>query len=604
MATRIPEDKINELKASVDIVDVVSDYVQIKKQGRNYFGLCPFHGENTPSFSVSPEKQIFHCFGCNAGGNVFTFLMDIEGVSFQAAAEKIASRGNIHLEIEAPDGKSFESQLPTEHLQIIEAHELLAKFHNHLLVNTNEGAQALEYLFKRGFTKESIQKFQVGYSLPEWDFSMKFLEKRGFSHDLMEKAGLLGVREKDGTYFDRFRNRLMFPLKDSKGKIIAFSARALTKDDQPKYLNTPETVLFNKSSLLYNFYEARSQIRKQGFALLFEGFADVISADSAGVKNGVAVMGTALTENHVKQLKRLADSVMLCFDSDAAGEGAAYRAGMLLVSHGISVSAAILPEGLDPDDYIRNYGSEKFRADVIGNPLTWTAFQLLHYRRGKNLRNEGEKLEYIEKAMITISELENAVERDLYIRQLSEEFSLSLDALLEQQQQVNITRKNNQPPLLKHQDIQPTAPKPARSPLPAHTIAERQLIARMLRDEELAYRIMEMLGDTSFHFDEHQAILTYLFGYYEEGNSPDPSLFLNYLPDKKLRTIVTEIEMLAIDNEYSEQELRDYVNFVLKHPKMLMIKEKQAEQKVAERKNDFARAIEIAKEIIELKRSL
>ncbi|MBS4199698.1 DNA primase [Bacillus sp. FJAT-49732] len=606
MAIRIPEEKINEIKQAVDIVDVISDYVQLKKQGRNYFGLCPFHGENTPSFSVSTDKQIFHCFGCGAGGNVFTFVTDIEGISFQEAAEKIAKRGNIELDIEV-SRDNIHHHLPKEHSLIIEAHELLAKFYHHLLMNTNEGARALDYLLKRGFTKESIQKFKVGYSLPEWDFAVKFLENRGFTHDLMEKAGLLSIREKDGSYFDRFRDRLMFPLHDSKGRIVAFSARALTEENQPKYLNTPETVLFNKSSLLYNYYNARAHIRRQGNVVLFEGFADVISADSAEVKNCVAVMGTALTEKHIQLLNRLTNSVTLCFDSDSAGAEAAYRSGQMLANYGIEINVVILPDKLDPDDYIRKYGPEKFREHVIGNAQTWMAYKLHYFRKGKNLQNEGEKLWFIEKALVEIGKLENAVERELYLRQLSDEFSLSLEALVEQQSQMNVTREKKQQKNIDQKNINQQnipQPKTAHKPLAAHLVAERQLLARMLRDEDLAYRIMEMLGDTTFHIDEHQAILTYLFGYYEEGKSPDPSLFLNYLPDKKLRAIVSEIEMLAINHEYSEKELNDYVSHVLKHPKLLMIKEKQAEQKAAERKNDFAKAVEIAKEIIELRKSL
>ncbi|MBS4194711.1 DNA primase [Lederbergia citri] len=601
MAIRIPEEKINEIKQSVDIVEVISDYVQLKKQGRNYFGLCPFHGENTPSFSVSAEKQIFHCFGCGAGGNVFTFITEIEGVSFQEAAETIAKKGNVALDLEITKDP-IENQLPKEHSLMIEAHELLAKFYHHLLLNTNEGAEALDYLLKRGFTKENIQNFRVGYSLPGWDFAVKYLENRGFSHEIMEKAGLISVREKDGSYFDRFRDRLMFPLHDSKGRIVAFSARALTEENQPKYLNTPETVLFNKSSLLYNYYNARSHIRKQGNVVLFEGFADVISADSAGVKNGVAVMGTALTEKHVQLLNRLTNSVTLCFDSDSAGEEAAYRSGLLLANYAIDINVAIMPDKLDPDDYIRKYGPEKFRENVIGNAQTWMAYKLHYFRKGKNLQNEGEKLSYIERALVEINELENPVERELYLRQLSEEFSLSLETLIEQQSLLSGSKfKKQQKKIEQRNTLQP---KKKNQRLTAHLVAERQLLARMLRDEDLAYRIMEMLGDTTFHIDEHQAILTYLFGYYEEGNRPDPSLFLNYLPDKKLRTIVSEIEMLAINDEYSEKELEDYVSYVLKQPKLLMIKEKQAEQKAAERKNDFAKALEIAKEIIELKKSL
>ncbi|MCJ7841855.1 DNA primase [Lederbergia sp. NSJ-179] len=603
---RIPEDKIAEIKQSVDIVDIVSEYVQLKKQGRNFFGLCPFHGENTPSFSVSQEKQIFHCFGCGMGGNAFSFIMEMEGISFQEAAEKIATKGNVELQIDPDTFKHKESRLPPDQAEMIKAHELLTKFYHHLLLNTNEGADALKYLLERGFTKESIEKFNIGYSLPEWDFAVNYLDKHGFSLEVMEKAGLLTRRSKDQAFIDRFRNRLMFPLLNEQGKIVAFSARAITPEDQPKYLNTPETVLFHKSSLLYNYHHARRHIRKLGFTVLFEGFADVISADRAGVSNGVALMGTALTEQHIQLLKRLSNNVILCLDSDDAGVESAFKSGSLLEKQGMTVTVAILPNQLDPDDYIHQYGAEKFRDDVIGNAQTWMAFKLFYFRRGKNLQNEGDRLDFVEKAIIEIGKLGNPVEREMYLRQLSEEFSLSLEALLMQLNELTQTKVSKMNGGQAQERVKETTSRTEvhRQPLPAIAVAERQLIAKMMQHKELVYRIMEMMGEGTFHYDEHQAIVTYLLGYYEEGHTPDPGLFMNYLPDRKLRKIVSEIEMLTVDYEYSEKELHDYVCHVLKYPKLLKIKEKQAEQKAAERKKEFAKAIELAKEIVELRRSL
>ncbi|RWR15143.1 DNA primase [Siminovitchia fortis] len=600
MAARIPEEKISELRQSVDIVDIINEYVQLKKQGRNYFGLCPFHSENTPSFSVAPEKQIYHCFGCGAGGNVFNFLMDAEGITFQEAAAIVADKGGIPLQIQNTD-KRQDDGYPSEHQRMIDAHELLGKLYHHLLLNTKEGAGALQYLLSRGFSTEGIRKFKIGYSLPEWDLAVKYLTKRGFAEEELEKAGLIVKKENGDGFFDRFRNRVMFPLLDAKGRTIAFSARAVENDDSPKYLNTPETAIFNKSSLLYNYNGARSEIRRQGYAVLFEGFADVISADQANVKNGVAVMGTSLTNEHIRLLRRLTDTIILCFDSDQAGIEASNRAGSLLVEQGMEVKAAMLPKGTDPDDYIRKYGAEKFRADVIGNALAWTAFKLHYYRFGKNLQNEGEKLKYIEEVMNELSKLGNPIERELYTRQLAEEFSLSLEVLEDQQKKlVQAEGKKQQ----KQTGGFAQVPKKRQSVLPAHLTAERMLLARMLRDEEAAYRIMEMLGNQPFYYDEHQAIITYLLSYYAAGNDPDPLLFLDHLPDKKLRAVVTEIEMMAVDSEDSEQELKDCVNYVLNHAKLLMIKEKQSEQREAERSNNVQRALEIAQEIISLRNSL
>ncbi|GIN20019.1 MAG TPA: DNA primase [Bacillus bacterium] len=602
MAARIPEEKISELRQSVDIVDIISEYVQLKKQGRNYFGLCPFHNENTPSFSVAPEKQIFHCFGCGAGGNVFNFLMDAEGVTFQEAAAIIADKGGIPLQIEQPDSQRDDGY-PSEHQIMIDAHELLGKLYHHLLLNTKEGAGALDYLLSRGFSPEGIRKFKIGYSLPEWDMAVKYLTKRGFKEEELENAGLIIKKENDDGFFDRFRNRIMFPLFDTKGRTIAFSARALESDDSPKYLNTPETAIFNKSSLLYNYHEARSEIRRQGYAVLFEGFADVISADQANVKNGVAVMGTSLTNEHIQLLRRLTDTIILCFDSDQAGIEASNRAGSMLVEKGLEVKAALLPKGMDPDDYIRKHGTEKFRTDVIGNSLAWTAFKLHYYRFGKNLKNEGEKLKYIEEVMNELSKLDNPIERDLYIRQIAEEFSLSLEVLEDQQKKL-VQAEGKKQQQQKQAGSFTQLPQKRQKVMPAHITAERLLLARMIRDEEATYRIMTMLEDQTFYYDEHQAIITYLLGYYAAGNPPDPLLFLDHLPDKKLRAIVTEIEMMSVDSEDNEQELKDCVNYVLNHAKMLMIKEKQSEQREAERSNNVQKALEIAQEIISLRKSL
>ncbi|MBG9445603.1 DNA primase [Cytobacillus firmus] len=604
MAERIAEEKVNEIRQAVDIVDVIGDYIQLNKQGRNYFGLCPFHGENTPSFSVSPEKQIYHCFGCGAGGNAFSFIMDLEGYSFQEAALKLAEKGNIKLEIDASAASA--KSMPLDVQQMMEAHELLRKFYHHLLVNTKDGQHALEYLLNRGFTMESIEKFQIGYSLKSWDFVFKFLTKRKFPEGVMERAGLIIKREKDGNYFDRFRDRIMFPIFDRSGNTIAFSGRSLGADE-PKYLNSPETAIFNKSKTLYNFHLARPQIKKLQRAVLFEGFADVIAADRAGVGNGVGTMGTALTEEHVASLRRNVQSITICYDSDNAGIEAAYRAANLLTEAGCQIRVALMPDGYDPDDYIKEYGEEKFRHDVIESSITFMAFKLLYLRRGKRLQNEGDRLLYIEEVLKEISRLDKAVERDHYLRQMANEFSLSLEALKEQQKQVYYTEKRKSSQKGKgafEPQKRLQTPKRADSLKPAFHTAERRLIAHMLRNSDIAFKVQDMLQGNTFNIDEHQAIITYLLGFYEKGHTPDPSAFINFINDEKLKRIVVDIEMMSINDEISEQELSDYLKQVLNYQKMLKIKEKLNEEKEAERQKDYAKAALIAMEILHLRKSL
>ncbi|WP_059171167.1 DNA primase [Bacillus sp. FJAT-27445] len=600
MAERIPEEKVNQIRQSVDIVDFIGEYVQLKKQGRNYFGLCPFHGENSPSFSVSPDKQIYYCFGCGAGGNVFSFLMDLEGMPFGEAAAKLADRAGIPLEIPRVSGQA-ENARQAELQPYYEAHDLLKKFYHHLLVNTKDGQEALEYLFARGFTRESIDTFQIGYALDSWDFVTGFLQKRGFKPEEMEKAGLIIKRERDGTYFDRFRNRIMFPLFDQNGRTIAFSGRALGGEDV-KYLNSPETPIFNKSKTLYNFHLAKPSIRRQHHAVLFEGFADAIAAYRAGIETGIATMGTSLTQEHISLIRRNTQFVTICYDSDNAGIEAAFRAGGLLVEAGIDIRVAMMPDALDPDDYIRKFGAEKFKNDIIGSSLTWMSYKFHYYRRGKNLQNEGDRLSYIEKIVSEISILEKAVEKDHYLRQLAEEFSLSLEAL-KQQMAASAPKKGK---------LQGEIPKKRELPIPvnaaglrpAHYNAERKMIAHMLRDRENAYKIQEMLNGNMLNHDDHQAIITYLFGYYEEKEQFDLGEFLNYIKDEKLRRMVADIEMMTLNHELGNQELNDYIHQVLKYQKMLKIKEKRVQQKEADAQKDYKKAIELGKEILELQKLL
>ncbi|MFJ5715402.1 DNA primase [Neobacillus sp. NPDC093127] len=602
MADRIAEEKIDRIRQNVDIVEIISDYVQLKKQGRNYFGLCPFHGESTPSFSVSPDKQIFHCFGCGAGGNVFSFLMELEGISFQEAAIKLAAKVNIDLEINLSSVHG-EKKVSEEFQAMLDAHELLQKFYHHLLVNTKEGQHALEYLLERGFTRESIDKFQIGYSLNSWDFVYKFLSKRDFSSEWMEKAGLIIRRERDGTYFDRFRDRIMFPIHDRNGKTIAFSGRTLGHDE-PKYLNSPETAIFNKSKILYNYHLAKPSIKKLQHAVLFEGFADCIAADRSGVENGIATMGTSLTDEHITLLRQSVQSVTICYDSDKAGIEAAFRAGNHLNNAGFQIKVAMMADGLDPDDYIKKNGPEKFRNEVIGASLTWMAFKFLYFRRGKNLQIEGDRLAYIEVIIKEISKLDKAVERDHYLRQLAAEFSLSLDALKQQQKQIFFAEKRrttgkNEPlhkPLVIAKQVKALKPK--------HYTAERRLIAHMLKNRDVAYKVQDLLAGQTFNIDEHQAIITYLLGFYEEHQEPDSSAFLTYIEDGNLRRMVADIEMMSINDEVSDQELTDYIKQVLNYPKLLKIKEKEVELKEAERQGEITRAAKIGNEINQLRKSL
>ncbi|MET1030520.1 DNA primase [Domibacillus tundrae] len=603
MSGRIPEATIQQIKQGVDIADVIGDYVQLKKQGRNYFGLCPFHGENSPSFSVSPEKQIYHCFGCGAGGNAFTFLMEMDQIPFQEAAVRLADRAGVALDI-----SPSESEQPTktdENADLYEAHELMAKFYRHVLLNTEEGNEALRYLHERGFTDEDIDRFQIGWALPQPEFALNILKKRGFSIERMERAGLLIKNDETGRYFDRFRSRIMFPLHDQKGRVAGFSGRDL-HNGQPKYLNSPETPIFHKSSLLYHFNAARTAIKKQKQFILFEGFADVVAAVRAGFGQSVAVMGTALTEEHIKQLKRVSDQAIICYDGDNAGLNAAYKAANMLVSHDMSVKVTVLPEQLDPDEFIKQKGADAFSAYVKDSSLTFMAFKMDYLKRGKNMRDDEQKFRYIEEVLAEIAGLKKAVERDHYLRRLADEFSLSLQALQEQEKTLFLKKRPPKATLPKKETSTSAFSQRERSirQYPRHETAERRLLAHMLVNPDLTERLRAMLEGDPFSIDEHQALFTYLLGYYEQTEEPDMASFLSVLQDDQLRRLAVDISLTTINAEPGEEELRDYVKEIQKQHRRFEIEEKKRERIEAEKRHDYVGAARILHEIISLEKLL
>lgn len=603
MGNRIPEETIEEIRNKVDIVDVISEYIQLKKQGRNYFGLCPFHGEKTPSFSVSADKQIYHCFGCGAGGNVFSFLMNIENCTFMEAAATLAEKVHINLPIQN-EGSPFSEKSP-DYAEMFRAHDLLQKFYHHLLVNTKEGTVAIEYLQQRGFTEEVINRFKIGYAPNTWDAASRFLEKRGFNLHEMAKAGLIVRKDSDGTYFDRFRDRIMFPIWDNQGRTIAFGGRILY-EGEPKYLNSPETKIFNKSKTLYGLHLARPEIRKKQQVILFEGYVDVIAAHRAGVENGVASLGTSLTDEQANIIRRNTENVTICYDSDNAGINAAYRAASVLTNAGCTVRVSKMPEGFDPDDYIRTYGYESFQNNVIGTSLTLMVFKIEFLRRGKNLQDEGELVSYIEEVLKEISLLPKAVERDRYLRALSEEFSISLDALKSEQYQIyRRLRKNKDISAFNRNNNNNNTKKivAKKKLLPAYYNAERILLAHMLRSEDITIKVKEQIG-CSFNIDVHNAVALFVYGYFEEGNAPDVGAILQRIEDEQLRRIVSELAMLNININISDEELSDYIKQVLNYPKWLKIKEIETEKLEALKQQDIITAAQLAKKIIEMKKQL
>lgn len=603
MARHIPEEKVDEIRRSTDIVGVIGEYVDLKKQGRNYFGLCPFHGESTPSFSVSDDKQIFHCFGCGKGGNVYTFLMEMEGYGFIQAVKHLAEQSNIELPDDVPDEDS-PSERSEESQTILEAHQWLAKLYHHLLRNSKEGQGAYQYLLNRGFTEETIKKYQIGYSPNSKDFVVTFLEKKGFHPQTMVKAGLLSANDQ-GDYADRFRGRVIFPLRNHLGKTVAFAGRAMG-EQEPKYLNSPETELFQKGKLLYNFDHARAAIRKQKSVVLFEGYVDVISADQSGVHNAVGTMGTSISQTQANLLERYVDQVIICYDGDQPGVEAAAKAAKLMKNTGCQTFVARVPDGLDPDEFIQKHGGERFQKEVIATSETYMAFMMNFLRRDYNLQIEGNRIAYIESIVQEIATLERAVERDYYLNEIAKEFEMSLDTLKEEVQSIQRRSGRKQPSnkSTAHSTGQHMKAQKPSNLLPAFHNAERMLIAYMLRDPFIADKVQHELGG-AFNITEHQVIVTYLYAYYEDGNDADVSDFIERLDDPNLKNKVIELAMSSVNEEVSDQEIYDYISKIQSEGTgRTDIKALEDDLKRAEQQQEHIKAAEIAMKIIEKKKQL
>lgn len=359
MAGFFSPELLERIRAASDIVDVIGSYLPLKRAGANFVALCPFHKEKSPSFNVNPHRQIFHCFGCHKGGDVFTFVKEYESVDFVEAVKRLADRAKIPLEYAQGAGEQQSRHLKDTLLQI---HEQIAQRWHHCLLNEAAGQVARDYLAKRGVSAEAIKLFRIGAAPEAWDDTVNWAKSKGHEVAMVEKAGLIIRKEETGNYYDRFRGRLMFPICDEQGRVIGFSGRVLSGDEKTaKYVNSPETPIFTKSKVFFGLDKSKRAILDANFAIICEGQLDLMACFMAGVQNIVAPQGTAFTDQHARILKRYADEVVLCFDSDEAGQNAAVRSLDHLLASGLAVRVALVPEPHDPDSFIKANGGEAFR---------------------------------------------------------------------------------------------------------------------------------------------------------------------------------------------------------------------------------------------------
>lgn len=621
LATRIPEETVNKIRKETNITDIVSQYVQLKKKGKNFFGFCPFHDERTPSFSVTEEKQIFHCFSCGRGGNVFSFLMEVDGLTFPEAVLKTAELSQIEIdESLVIGGQSDSRNKDTKKDFLLKIHEESLELFHHILLQTTAGEEALAYLLGRGLTQETIETFGIGFAPHERTLLQQYLVGKKYPEELLKESGLF-IEKENGDIFDRFFNRIMFPIRNQQGKVVGFSGRLFEKSDfetGPKYLNSPETYLFNKRNVLFNFDKARPAIRREKEVVLFEGFMDVIASWQVGIQNGVASMGTSLTNEQILMLGRITDEVLVAYDGDEAGVEAAKRAADLL-SEQSDFDLAILsfPEGMDPDDFIKEKGATAFKELISHGRDTLFSFKMKYYRRNINLKNESERLGYIEKLLTEMLTITSAVEREMYMKQLAAEFDISIDSLNEQFQtkfyEQQKKRSSKEPKkIIPSPDVRSTVFPQVhhqREKLNSIERAEQLLLNRLFHFEEVRIQIRNLSEDFHFVHDDYQMLYLYFENFQEHAQqaSSDTSTeaFIDFVKEPSLKNKIVEIEFQSLGVEISSQEIKDYIDVISRKSLLeTQLKETKNAMTEAAKKGDQAQLRILMIEIVNLSRLL
>ncbi|MEW4745275.1 DNA primase [Staphylococcus aureus] len=556
---RIDQSIINEIKDKTDILDLVSEYVKLEKRGRNYIGLCPFHDEKTPSFTVSEDKQICHCFGCKKGGNVFQFTQEIKDISFVEAVKELGDRVNVAVDIEATQSNS-NVQIASDDLQMIEMHELIQEFYYYALTKTVEGEQALTYLQERGFTDALIKERGIGFAPDSSHFCHDFLQKKGYDIELAYEAGLLSRNEENFSYYDRFRNRMMFPLKNAQGRIVGYSGRTYT-GQEPKYLNSPETPIFQKRKLLYNLDKARKSIRKLDEIVLLEGFMDVIKSDTAGLKNVVATMGTQLSDEHITFIRKLTSNITLMFDGDFAGSEATLKTGQNLLQQGLNVFVIQLPSGMDPDEYIGKYGNDAFTTFVKNDKKSFAHYKV-SILKDEIAHNDLSYERYLKELSHDISLMKSSILQQKAINDVAPFFNVSPEQLANEIQ-FNQAPANYYPEDEYGGYIEPEPIGMAQfDNLSRQEKAERAFLKHLMRDKDTFLNYYESVDKDNFTNQHFKYVFEVLHDFYAENDQYNISDAVQYVNSNELRETLISLEQYNLNDEPYENEIDDYVNVI------------------------------------------
>ena len=527
---RIPEHTIEQIREANDIVDVVSDYVQLKRSGRNWFGRCPFHNEKTPSFSVSPDKQIYHCFGCGAGGNVINFIMEHERLDFLSSVKLLADRANIQIVVDEQEPRRKDDRA-----SIYNMHEIACRVYEKTL-NEGAGRSARSYLLKRGLSEETLKTFRIGFVPDKWDTVTLEVMKLGLSTDMLNRSGLLMAKDRGG-YYDRFRNRIMFPISDINGKVQAFGGRIFGEAEGAKYMNSPETPIYHKGRTLYGLDLTRDQIRESREAIVVEGYMDLIRLHQEGFQNVVAGTGTAFTPEQAAMVKRFADRVFICYDGDEAGKKAAQRAGLVLLDKGLDVAIISLPDGLDPDSFFDGHEAKDFQrlkqealdfmtfvlrsnADAMNSPVTRTSF--------------------LQDVVAELAQMENEILRGMLAGQLADEMNVPEDSVMSLL--AKLTRRARRPQASRSDTQTKPRETTLRRPESGTEKAEFELLRLHLsEDETLLNWLTSTVSDEDIHGTHYVEIFQLLRGRLRKELPINHSRLLDEIEGADLRRFITRL---------------------------------------------------------------
>ena len=508
---RYSEELIEEIKSNNDIVDVISQYVVLKRSGRNFFGLCPFHKEKSPSFSVSPDKQIFHCFGCGVGGNVIHFVSKIENINFKDTIEMLANRANI--ELPTLTGTPQEEKNANLKSKVYKINEEAARFyHENLYKPTSKFAQ--EYIKKRELNNKTLQSFLIGYS-GKFDELYQLLKSKGFTEEEILASSLVNKTE-NGKFIDRFRNRIMFPIQDIQGRVIAFGGR-VTDDSKPKYINSPENIVYSKGRHLFGLNVAKKGDTKK--LIIVEGYMDAISLYQRGITNVVASLGTALTEKQGWLLRKSCEQVIIGYDSDGAGQAATMRGLEILQNMGCDMRILQIYGAKDPDEFVRKYGPERF-LKCVDNSISLVEFKVKNLKQDLNLENTNDKIKFLNQIARILAKVDNNIEKEIYIDKISLEYGISKEAIYAEVNKLTYSNNKDRKILEKPINIYSRKPQVANKNIDEATVRREKMIIYLLLNypRESFEKIKEIIPVELIQSDKNKQIINKLYEEFGKGN--------------------------------------------------------------------------------------